>query len=176
VRDYLYGKEPFASRSSDVIISIYENTANLGCYTGCYAIDSLMCCDSQKVLAAAAASGQLYDEVVIIHNTATYSGGGYRDYGLYETDSTYSYCQVYNGPYTAPMILHEFGHSFGNLCDEYSYDSEGYSYYDCANCRASCSDWAKVSSGYQLSCDARSYYYRPEDSIMLSLTIPCSEG
>ena len=171
-RNYLLSKEPFASRSSDVVISIYENTADLGCYTGCYAIDRLMCCDSQKVMAAVVASGRLYDEIVIIHNPTTYSGGGNRDFGAYETDSTYSFCQVYNGLYTAPMTLHEFGHSFGNLCDEYTYGSEGYSYYDCVNCRASCSDWADVSSGCQLGCDARSDYYRPEDSIMISYASP----
>ena len=171
VRDYLFSKEPFASRRSAVTISIYENTADLGCYTGCHDIDRLICCDSQKVISAAVASGQMYDEIVIIHDTATYSGGGYRDFGLYKTDSTYSYCQVHNGPYTAPMVLHEFGHSFGDLCDEYSYGSEEYDYYDCVNCRASCSDWADVSLGCQLSCDARSDYYRPEDSIMNDLTI-----
>jgi hypothetical protein len=48
VRDYLFSKEPFASRSSAVTISIYENTANLGCNTSCYDVDRLMCCDSQK--------------------------------------------------------------------------------------------------------------------------------
>lgn len=172
VRDFLFSKEPFASQRSAVTISIYENTADLGCNTGCYDIDRLICCDSQKVISAAVASGQMYDEIVIIHNTETYSGGGYRDYGLYKTDSTYSYCQVYNGPYTTAMVLHEFGHSFGDLCDEYSYGSEEYDYYDCVNCRASCSDWADVSLGCQLSCDARSDYYRPEDSIMSDLTIP----
>jgi len=171
-RNYLLSKEPFASRSSDVVISIYENTADLGCYTGCYAIDRLMCCDLQKVMAAAVASARLYDELVIIHNTATYSGGGYRDYGMYETDSASSFCQVYNGPFTTPMTLHEFGHSFADLCDEYTYGSEEYDYYDCANCRASCSDWADVSLSCQLGCDARSDYYRPEDSIMIDLTIP----
>lgn len=172
LRNYLLSKEPFASQSSDVVISIYENTADLGCYTGCYGIDRLLCCDSQKVMTAAAASGRPYDEIVIIHNTTTYSGGGARDFGTYETNSASSFCQVYNGYYTAPMTLHEFGHSFGDLCDEYAYGSEGYSYFDCVNCRASCLDWADVSSGCQLSCDARSDYYRPEDSIMIDLGIP----
>ncbi|MCI5147327.1 MAG: hypothetical protein D3923_17805, partial [Candidatus Electrothrix sp. AR3] len=148
------------------------NTGDLGCYSGCSNIDRLMCCDSMKVMAAAVASGQLYDEIIIIHSTSTYSGGGMRDLGAYQDDSASTYCQVYNGTSTVSMVSHEFGHSFGNLCDEYSYGSEGYAYYDCANCRASCSDWSDISTGCQLGCDARSDYYRPEDSIMLSLEIP----
>ena len=167
-KEYLHSKEPFASQVANVLISTYENEADLGCYSGCYGIDRLMCCDSTKVMTAAVASGQLYDEIIIIHNTQTYSGGGSRDLGTYQTNSASTYCQVYNGDYTSPMALHEFGHSFGNLCDEYTYGSEGYSYYDCANCRASCSGWSDVSTACQLGCDARSDYYRPEDSIMLS--------
>ena len=65
-KDYLLSKEPFASRVEDIIISIYENTADLGCYTGYFDIDRLMCCDSEKVIAAAVASGMLYDEIIII--------------------------------------------------------------------------------------------------------------
>ncbi len=172
VKDVLLSKEPFFSRKENVLISVHENTDDLGCYSGCSGIDRLMCCDSMKVMAAAIASEQLYDEIIIIHNTPTYSGGGERDFGAYQDDSAGTYCELYSGPYTAPMALHEFGHSFGNLCDEYTYGSEGYSYYDCANCRASCSDWSNISAGCQLGCDARNDYYRPEDSIMLNLDIP----
>ena len=115
---------------------------------GCSGIDRLMCCDSSKVMAAAEDSGSLYDEIIVIDNTATYSGGGARDLGsaAYKTNSYSSFCQVYDGQYTVPMALHEFGHSFGDLCDEYSYGSEGYSYYPCVNCRATCSDWSSYSS------------------------------
>lgn len=171
IKDYLVSKEPFASRSSNIIISIYENTDDLGCYNGCEGIDRLTCCNSENVMASAVASGHLYDEIIVIHNTATYSGGGYRDHGFYKANSASTYCIVYNGSAINPMSLHEFGHSFGNLCDEYTYDDEGFSYYDCANCRAKCSAWRSVSKGCQLSCDARSDYYRPEDSIMLTLGI-----
>ena len=172
IKDYLISKEPFASRSSNIIISIYENTDDLGCENGCENIDRLTCCNSEKVMASAAASGHLYDEIIVINNTEIYSGGGYRDHGFYKDNSASTYCIVYNGSATNPMSLHEFGHSFGNLCDEYTYGNEDFSYYDCANCRARCSAWRSVSKGCQLSCDARSDYYRPEDSIMLTLGIP----
>ena len=170
-KTYLANTEPFSFAGSNLNISIYENRADLGCYSGCYNIDRLICCDSEKVIASAVASGQLYDEIIVIHNTTTYSGGGIRDLGSYQTNTASSYCVVYNGDYAPAMTLHEFGHSFGNLCDEYTYGSEEYLYDDCANCRASCSDWSNVSTVCQLGCDARSDYYRPEDSIMLSTNI-----
>ena len=167
---------PFSSNTSNlsVNVNIYPGTQDLGCSPGCYGIDRLMCCDSSKVMAAAENSGSLYDEIIVIDNTATYSGGGMRDSGTtaYKTNSYSSYCQVYDGPYTVPMVLHEFGHSFGDLCDEYSYGSEGYSYYPCVNCRASCSDWASSSGICTLGCDAQSSFFRPERSIMLDLNAP----
>lgn len=172
IKEYLLSKEPFASNSAKINIEIYENETDIGCYNGCNDIDRLICCDSTKVITSAAESGQLFDEIIVLHNTSTFSGGGYRDYGTYENSSAPSYCMIYNGTDSAPMALHEFGHSFGNLCDEYTYDSESYPYYDCANCSESCTDWGDISTSCQLGCDARNDYYRPEDSIMLNLGIP----
>ncbi len=155
-------------------MNIYPDTQDLGCSPGCAGIARLMCCDSNKVITAAENSGYFYDEIIVIDNTATYSGGGMRDSGTtaYKTESYSSFCQVYDGSYTVPMALHEFGHSFGDLCDEYSYGSEGYTYSPCVNCRASCSDWAAYSGICTLGCDARSDFFRPERSIMLDLSSP----
>ena len=69
------------------------------------------------------------------------------------------------------MALHEIGHSIGNLSDEYSYGSEGYTYTPCVNCMASCSQYPSVSA-CQLGCDAEPGYYRPDTSIMYSLSNP----
>ncbi len=161
---------PFSDYAGGIAIHAYENTADLSCEANCYGIDRLMCCNSSAVLSAAAASGHQYDEIIVVDSASTYSGGGSRDYGNYTGSSSSTYCQVYSGSYTAVMAVHELGHSFANLCDEYSYGSEGYSYYDCVNCRASCADWASISSGCQSSCDAKSNYYHPENSVMLSLS------
>lgn len=67
------------------------------------------------------------------------------------------------------MALHEFGHSFGDLCDEYSYGTEGYTYYDCANCRPDCQEFGSLAKACYQGCDAKSAYFRPDESIMLSL-------
>jgi hypothetical protein len=81
IKNLLLSKEPFASKSSK-IVSTYENTANIGCYSGCSNINRLMCCNPEKVTNSAVASGKLHDEIIVIHNTKTYSGGGYSSYNM----------------------------------------------------------------------------------------------
>ena len=169
--------EPFSTFSSKVDIHMYTNTADLGCYSGCSGISRLICCDSSKVISAAASSGYLYDEIIVIHNTPNYGGGGYRESGdSYKNNSYNTYVVVYGGTDFSidqdVVALHEFGHSFGNLCDEYFFSSEGYIYKECVNCRANCNDWISITTVCQAGCDAKSEYFRPEDSIMIYLSLP----
>jgi len=171
VQNQVLATEPFSTYADDIEMHVYSNTADLGCYTGCAGIARLLCCSSSSVISAAAASGYSYDEIIIIHNTSTYAGSGGRDGGTYQTNSYNSFAAVYDGSYSAVMAVHEFGHSFGNLCDEYSYSSEAISYTDCVNCRASCSDWDDITSACNQGCAAKPLYYRPESSIMLTLAI-----
>jgi len=171
IKDNLLINSPFYEKKSNIAINIYNNKSDLGCYTGCNGIDRLICCDQNKVISNAASSSYFYDEIVVIHRTDTYAGGGYRDNNdSYKTNSYNSYCVVYDGSYATVMSLHEFGHSFGNLCDEYSYTSEGYTYFNCVNCRSSCSDYTGFTSTCTLGCDAKSDYFRPDNSVMFDLT------
>lgn len=51
-----------------------------------------------------------YDHICILANSSTYGGGGiYNFYGLFTSDN----------PYAGEVFIHEFGHSFGGLADEY---------------------------------------------------------
>ena len=175
----LKGLEPFSNYSDNINYNTFENTQDLGCYTGCYGIDRLLCCDQSKVVSQALSSGQNVDEIIVIHNTTTYSGGGYRDPTdeYYKTDSLSTMTTVYDGCAALPSIAtHEFGHSFGNLCDEYSYGTEGYTYQYCVNCRPDCSDFGNTALGCNQGCDARSDYFRPEASIMLDYSHPYYNG
>jgi len=172
LKNYLLSIEPFQTYGSEIEVHIYENMADLGCYHNCNNIQRLMCCNSGKVTAAAAASGYPFDEIIVLHNIDVYSGGGYREYSdTYKTNSYSSYAMSYHGLSFKKVILHELGHSFGNLCDEYTYSSEGYSYSSCVNCRENCSIWDSISQNCQPGCAAKSDYYRPEDSVMLTLSI-----
>ena len=60
-------------------------------------------------------AGIPYEHVVILANTDTYGGGGiYNSYLL----------TTAHHPMFRPVVVHEFGHSFGGLGDEYAYTSE----------------------------------------------------
>lgn len=57
-------------------------------------------------------SGTPYEHIIILANTEHYGGGGiYNSYNLSYT----------RGKYFRPVVVHEFGHSFAGLADEYPY-------------------------------------------------------
>lgn len=57
--------------------------------------------------------GVPYEHLIILANTDTYGGGG-----IY---NSYTLTTAHN-PYFKPVVVHEFGHSFGALADEYFYE------------------------------------------------------
>ena len=58
-------------------------------------------------------AGIAYEHLIILANTDTYGGGGiYNSYTLITA----------HHPQFKPVVVHEFGHSFGALADEYFYD------------------------------------------------------
>lgn len=61
-----------------------------------------------------------YEHIIILANTDTYGGGGI--YGQYMLSSTRHY-------QSKPVIVHEFGHSFAGLADEYFYDDQYEQFY-----------------------------------------------
>ena len=64
--------------------------------------------------------GVPYEHIIILVNTDQYGGGGiYNSYNL-----TYT-----RGPQFLPVVVHEFGHSFGGLGDEYAYGNEDPMYF-----------------------------------------------
>ena len=65
-------------------------------------------------------SGIPYEHIVILANTDTYGGGGiYNSYTLTTT----------HHPAFEPVVVHELGHSFAGLADEYYYDDMYVQYY-----------------------------------------------
>lgn len=69
-------------------------------------------------------AGIPYEHIIILANTDTYGGGGiYNSYTL----------TTAHHPSFAPVVVHEFGHSFAGLADEYYYDDQFVEYYypDC---------------------------------------------
>ena len=59
-------------------------------------------------------AGIPYEHIIILANSDTYGGGGiYNSYTL----------TTAHHPMFKPVVVHEFGHSFGGLADEYAYDA-----------------------------------------------------
>ena len=67
-----------------------------------------------------ALSGIPYEHIMILVNTDEYGGGGI--YNAYHIAAS-------RNKLTLPVTVHEFGHSFGGLADEYFYDGEENSTY-----------------------------------------------
>ena len=64
--------------------------------------------------------GVPYEHIVILANTDSYGGGGiYNSYTL----------TTAHHPAFKPVVVHEFGHSFAGLADEYYYDDQYVEYY-----------------------------------------------
>lgn len=61
-----------------------------------------------------------YEHIIILANTDNYGGGGILN--------SYVLTAAHN-PWAMPVVVHEFGHSFGGLADEYFYD-DGTDQYD----------------------------------------------
>lgn len=82
----------------------------LGCHYGAYGIDRLIDCDQGAVLSASAfAPGE--DVRIVLVNDSTYGGSGGQEFAV-----------SFNGDEMMRAVIHEMGHSDGNLADEYSYE------------------------------------------------------
>lgn len=67
-----------------------------------------------------ALAGIPYESIIILANTQSYGGGG--------IFNSYMLSAAHN-QWAAPVIAHEFGHSFAGLADEYYYDDQFVEYY-----------------------------------------------
>lgn len=59
-------------------------------------------------------AGLPYEHIIVLANTDTYGGGGI--YNSYTLTTAHHH-------HFAPVVVHEFGHSFAGLADEYFYDT-----------------------------------------------------
>lgn len=62
-----------------------------------------------------ALAGIPYEHIIILANTEEYGGGG-----IYNSHTL----TAAHHPMFRPVVVHEFGHSFGGLADEYFYDND----------------------------------------------------
>jgi hypothetical protein len=107
------------SGTSEPSKGIWKNTA-LGSHFDTFYSDRYLTTLHLKRLHDVLA-GTPYEHIIILVNTGHYGGGGiYNSYNLSYT----------GGDNFLPVVVHEFGHSFGGLGDEYAYGNDDPIYFD----------------------------------------------
>lgn len=90
--------------------NVWKNTALSSHYDTFYSERYLTTLHLKKLHDALA--GSPYEHIIVLVNTTRYGGGGvFNSYNLSAT----------KGKWFKPVVVHEFGHSFGGLGDEYEY-------------------------------------------------------
>ncbi|MCQ2182799.1 MAG: IgA Peptidase M64 [Bacteroidales bacterium] len=130
--DYFWTMEPYASRRNDFNVwlvesvsekrqvdipqeGIWNHTVLESMFDTFYIDRYLTVVDHSRI--ADVLSGTDFDTVMIIANEGKYGGGGiYNSYAIGTSDN----------PRTFPVYIHEFGHSFAGLADEYYESSTAY--------------------------------------------------
>jgi hypothetical protein len=95
----------------EIDLGVFRDTA-LDMEFGCFGIDRLLCINIGKAYDAAA-SAPAVDQILALANSTRYGGAGYPADNLGTIAG--------NNPSAVEIGLHEFGHSFADLADEYDY-------------------------------------------------------
>lgn len=156
--DCLLNIEPFKSNKDKFSFSIVNVSQDLGCEVGCRGIDTLVCCDTKIVFEEA--SQCHYDSIFILVDSEELCG------------SASSYAKVCSkDDFSGLALVHELGHSFADLADEYVYE-DFYGGYDVGivdniNCDSGgCGKWSDITSECISGCTYSDLYRSSENSIM----------
>lgn len=160
--DLLLNTAPFSNAKSKIRISLLNNSEDLGCY-----LDGikLYICDLDRVLSVASQINR--DSIVVVINSDWYGGAGWLGANVATT-----YRDV--DALAKEVMVHEFGHSFGGLFDEYDYGTEylGDESSIAVNCdlSAQCKKWRGVpGTGCYDICSYTNLKRSVQDSIMRSV-------
>lgn len=165
VSNYILTYEPFKSRATQILFHYVDNTKDLGCVYASFN-PSLLFCNSAKVIQEVNNDGAIYDSLIVLVNNDQLGGGAAPG-----SDIAVSY----NGAIAPQVSIHEFGHSFGGLYDEYIYDDsvdgaiDGKTYANCYAGVPSSPDWQGLvgTKDYTLGCRYRNWYRSSPTSIMI---------
>lgn len=154
-------KEPYLSNKDKLVFTIINSTKDFKCSVGCKNVPTLICCDDKTIYDEA--SKCHYDSFIVLLKNDGYCG------------SAASYAKICaKNPGSSIFLMHEFGHSFADLADEYVYsDFFNYTIEDSEkeNCaKEGCTKWNGMNVGCFKGC-TYSNMYRPveKNSVMLDL-------
>jgi len=160
--DSLLEIEPFKSNKERFSFFAVNTTRDFECEIGCKGISTLVCCNSKTVLEEASRCD--YDSVIVLVNSRE------------ECGSASYYTKICSkNSYANTVLVHELGHSFADLADEYVY-ADYFGDYSVGEVREincdeeGCEKWKNISEGCYEGC-TYSHLYRPAEkySIMFDL-------
>ena len=160
----LFSFEPFKSDKGKFNVYYVNETVNLGCSLNCEGIQSMICCNDDKVVEAASQCPA--DQIIVLNDKPEFCG-----------TATF-YAKVCSYGISPIVMVHEFGHSFGGLGDEYNYEEVYPSYakaislseLNFPNCaKPGCDKWENISSECWKGCTT-SAFYRPTKSNCIMYT------
>lgn len=160
----LLSYEPFKSARENFNFYIINSTEDLGCKTNCQGIPSLVCCNDEKVSKAAAQCPT--DKIFVFLDTKEFCG-----------TASY-YAKVCNGWNLGEVAVHEFGHAFGGLGDEYDYQKAYPSYkiynavYPNCDAAAQCPKWQSYWTGCYQGCGVTAAYRPTERECLMYTYVP----
>lgn len=164
---YMLGLAPFSQHMDDIVFHYVDNISDLGCNHEANP-SRLITCSNSLVYTEINNSGVPYDQIVVIYNDSVYGGSGGGGMSV-----------AYNGPSGAEVFVHEFGHTFGFLHDEYTLIPEngpihGYPLLNCYSGTPPAVQWeGRVAlEDYTLGCLYPNWYRSSPCSIMLTLSCP----
>ena len=171
--------EPFKSRIEDLKFHTVQSSVDLECaFTS--QIARLATCNNAVVKQQLNTKGVPYDQVIVLVNSPVYGGSG----GEIAVVTKQGFAQ------NKAIFLHELGHSFGRLLDEYAYEGEaqngvidnnihhfGTDSVGDGNCYAGnppVADWEGMvtTADYRKGCSTLNWYSSSQTSIMKDSTSP----
>ena len=160
--DSFFEIEPFKSGADNFSFFVVNTTRDFECEVGCKNVSTLVCCNGRSVLEEASRCD--YDSIIVLVNSEE------------ECGSASYYAKVCSrNSYANTVLVHELGHSFADLADEYVYEDYFGDYavgeVNEINCdKARCQKWQNISDGCYEGCTYSNLYRSVEKhSIMLDL-------
>lgn len=164
ISEYFLTIAPFTDYSKSIHFRFVFTQQDLGChYPG--QNSPFIVCNNAQVLAEASAVPT--DTIIVIENSQTYGGTA-----IIGGNIAVTYADI--SQLARQVAIHEFGHSFGSLMDEYGYGYVDYGTPFSLNCsrHVTCPIWNGIpSTGCFQTCSASNFYRSTyNDSLMRTLT------
>jgi hypothetical protein len=162
---HLLTYEPFKSRTDKILFHFVDNTTNLGCMHDSATV-RLIVCNNATVVQQVNDAQAPYDKIIVLINDPEYGGSGG---GTVATS--------YNGSWGSQVTVHELGHTFGGLHDEYNLFTTNGSldnrvYMNCYAGTPPAPAWNGIVplQAYTLGCRYPNWYRSTPTSVMLELS------